>query len=307
MKVTHLFVMLSLVTVILTLAGFGEIPEQINYQAKVEADGVPFDGAGQFKFAIVDSAGSNTFWSNDGSSVDGSEPTSAVALNVNGGLLNVMLGNESYPNMSAVPASTFAGPDTWLRMWFGGSAGTTFEKLSPDSHLASVPYAMLAETVPDKSITGEKLCKESVWPQHVGRNDCIVSYYVEYTGYQIVNLGVVSSNSNFIITDVSYGLVYQMLVNSGGYDEFTGDRNCDLIISYEFGGVETVLLKKLSFNDADSKYVTDFQFKAGLVIPSGAELKIGGFVHWPFDPSYVLATYDYPKGCTISGFTVPVE
>ncbi len=153
----------------------GTVPEQINYQAKVEAGGVPFDGVGKFKFAIVDQGGTNTYWSNDGGSTGGSEPTNSVSLNVSSGLLNVMLGDASHENMQTLPARVFQNPDTWLRVWFGGTAGTTFERLSPDSKLASVPYALMAETVPDKSITGKKLAKESVWPQHEGRGDCIVS------------------------------------------------------------------------------------------------------------------------------------
>jgi len=56
------------------------VPEQINYQAKIEANGVPFDGVGQFKFAVVDRGGTNTFWSNDGTGIGASEPSNAVSL-----------------------------------------------------------------------------------------------------------------------------------------------------------------------------------------------------------------------------------
>lgn len=45
-----------------------------------------FEGSGQFKFALVNGKGTTTFWSNDGSSVAGSEPTAAVTLTVTKGL-----------------------------------------------------------------------------------------------------------------------------------------------------------------------------------------------------------------------------
>ena len=114
------------------------VPQQINYQARIEANGVPFDGVGQFKFAIVDQAGTNTYWSNDGTSVGGNAPSNAVALNVSGGLLNAMLGNASYPNMVPIAVPTFSRADAHVRMWFGGADGTTLERLSPDRPLGSV-------------------------------------------------------------------------------------------------------------------------------------------------------------------------
>ena len=49
-------------------------PRLINYQGRVAVGGVNFDGSGQFKFAIVDAAGTTSYWSNDGTSTAGSEP-----------------------------------------------------------------------------------------------------------------------------------------------------------------------------------------------------------------------------------------
>ena len=39
---------------LVSLAHAANVPEQINYQAKIEANGVPFDGVGKLKVAIVD-------------------------------------------------------------------------------------------------------------------------------------------------------------------------------------------------------------------------------------------------------------
>ena len=51
------------------------VPPVINYAGQVAVDGEAFDGNGLFKFAIVNDSGSTTYWSNDGTSAAGSEPT----------------------------------------------------------------------------------------------------------------------------------------------------------------------------------------------------------------------------------------
>ena len=63
-------------------------------------NGSPYSGTGYFKFAVVDSAGTTSYWSNDDTSAAGSEPTYAVELWVSGGLFNVLLGDTSLTNMT---------------------------------------------------------------------------------------------------------------------------------------------------------------------------------------------------------------
>ena len=46
----------------------GGAPAVMAYQGEVRVDGAPYSGDGHFKFAVVDSAGSTTTWSNDGTS-----------------------------------------------------------------------------------------------------------------------------------------------------------------------------------------------------------------------------------------------
>ena len=46
-----------------------QIPQLINYQGRVAVGGANFNGSGQFKFALVNTGGTVTYWSNDGSSV----------------------------------------------------------------------------------------------------------------------------------------------------------------------------------------------------------------------------------------------
>jgi hypothetical protein len=120
------------------------VPKLLNHQGRIAVDGMNFDGAGQFKFALVDATGATTFWSNDGTSNAGGQPTAAVPLGVVRGLYSVLLGDVSIPNMTAVPAVVFENTDVRLRVWFNdGSHG--FQMISPDQRLAASPYALAAE------------------------------------------------------------------------------------------------------------------------------------------------------------------
>jgi ABC-type branched-subunit amino acid transport system permease subunit len=69
------------------------VPPVLNYAGQVAVNGEAFDGNGLFKFALVNADGTTTYWSNDGTSVDGSEPLASVAVSVNGGLYAILLGN----------------------------------------------------------------------------------------------------------------------------------------------------------------------------------------------------------------------
>jgi len=48
-------------------------PPLINYQGRVAVGAANFEGTGQFRFALVNADGTQTFWSNDGTSNAGSE------------------------------------------------------------------------------------------------------------------------------------------------------------------------------------------------------------------------------------------
>ena len=133
----------------------------INYQGLVAVGdpAVNFNGTGEFKFALVNGDGSASYWSNDGTSTDGSEPTAAVSLTVTKGLYSVLLGATRYLNMTAIPSSVFANSEVHLRVWFDdGSNGS--QLLTPDQRIAAVGYAMVASTVVDGAITGEKLASD---------------------------------------------------------------------------------------------------------------------------------------------------
>ena len=140
---------------------FSQVPQLINYQGRVAVAGVNFDGSGSFKFALVNAAGTTTYWSNDGTSTSGSQPTAAVSLIVNKGLYSVLLGDASLANMTVVPATVFTNADVRLRVWFNdGTNGS--QLLTPDQRIAAVGYALMAENVPDGAITSAKIANGAV-------------------------------------------------------------------------------------------------------------------------------------------------
>lgn len=133
---------LALAMLLLTATALhAQVPQILNYQGRVAVGSPPvnFDGSGSFRFALVDAAGSTSYWSNDGTSTAGSQPTAAVTLPLTKGLYSVMLG----ANMTAIPATVFANPDVRLRVWFDDGANGS-QLLTPDQRIAAVGYAMMA-------------------------------------------------------------------------------------------------------------------------------------------------------------------
>ena len=133
-----------------------QVPQLINYQGRVVVGNTNFNSTGQFKFALVNTNGSTTYWSNDGTSSAGSQPTNAVSLPVTNGLYSVLLGDTTLTNMTAISTSVFNNSDVRLRVWFNdGTHGS--QQLTPDQRIASVGYAMMAATVPTGSVDITKL------------------------------------------------------------------------------------------------------------------------------------------------------
>ena len=122
------------------------VPPVLNYAGQVAVNGEAFDGNGLFKFALVNTDGNATYWSNDGTSVNGSEPQASVKAPVSGGLYSLLLGNTAIPGMGAINPTVFAQhSDAKLRVWFSDGVNG-FQQLSPDRPFASVPYAFSAGT-----------------------------------------------------------------------------------------------------------------------------------------------------------------
>jgi Chaperone of endosialidase len=158
----------ALVLAAFTLTSPAQVPLLLNYQGRVVVGTTNFNGTGQFKFALVNTNGTTTFWSNDGTSTAGSQPTSAVSLAVSNGLYSVLLGDTTLANMTAtIPGNLFNNLDVRLRVWFNdGTNGS--QLLSPDQRIGSVGYAGVAGTVPDNAITTSKISTGAVQANNIG-------------------------------------------------------------------------------------------------------------------------------------------
>ena len=95
------------------------VPAVLNYAGQVAVNGQPFNGQGLFKFALVNADGNVSYWSNDGTSANGSEPAAHVSIPVSGGLYSLLLGNTAMAGMGAINPQVFAQHgDAKLRVWF---------------------------------------------------------------------------------------------------------------------------------------------------------------------------------------------
>ncbi len=142
MKRSNVVTAMMLVLVLLATASYAAgVPKLLNFQGRVSVDGQPFNGTGQFKFALVDAGASTTYWSNDASSTNASEPVSGIAVFVRDGIYNVILGGDG---MEPIPQSIFVDNDQlFLRVWFNDNQHG-FEMLEPDQQIVSVGYAIRA-------------------------------------------------------------------------------------------------------------------------------------------------------------------
>ena len=135
------------------------VPPVLNYAGQVAVNGQPFEGEGLFKFALVNANGNITYWSNDGTSVNGSEPQASVKVPVSGGLYSLLLGNTAIPGMGAINPQVFSQhSDAKLRVWFSDGVNG-FQQLSPDRLFASVPYAFSAGSAQSATIADGSISK----------------------------------------------------------------------------------------------------------------------------------------------------
>lgn len=161
MKTNRFLDIILAALVIAPLLAAAQTPQYISFQGRLTSLGADFTGAGQFKFALVNSNGAVTFWSNDGSSLAGSQPALAVPVGATQGLFSVLLGDPSVAGMTPISPVVFTNSDVRLRIWFGdGTNG--FQLLAPDQRFSSVGYAMMAANVPDGTVTSNKLANTAV-------------------------------------------------------------------------------------------------------------------------------------------------
>jgi hypothetical protein len=85
-----------------------------------------------------------TYWSNDGTSTNGSEPAAAVSVPVSSGLFTVVLGDTTLSNMTSIDVSVFAlQANLGLRIWFNDGFNGSMA-VSPVQALTATPYAAFA-------------------------------------------------------------------------------------------------------------------------------------------------------------------
>jgi hypothetical protein len=87
-----------------------------------------------------------TYWSNDGTSTNGSQPAAAISINVNNGLFVVPLGDTALLNMGSISAFLFTQPNLQLRIWFSDGVNG-FAVMNPAQNLTPAPYAIFANGV----------------------------------------------------------------------------------------------------------------------------------------------------------------
>ena len=121
-----------------------DLPGIINYQGRLVIAGTNYDGTAQFKFMLVDGAGTNAFWSNEGPVANVAPPATFVSLSVARGLYAVLLGDTNLPHMAGIPSTVFTNGDVRLRVWV--STDNDFSLLIPDVRIAPVGYAFRAQS-----------------------------------------------------------------------------------------------------------------------------------------------------------------
>ena len=233
------------------------VPAVLNYAGQVAVNGQPFDGQGLFKFALVNADGNASYWSNDGTSANGSEPAAHVSIPVNGGLYSLLLGNTAMSGMGSIDPQVFAqNTDAKLRVWFSDGVNG-FQQLSPDRPFASVPYAFSAEnaksantakTVEAGAITPQMIQSSSITTAQL--NEQILKYLKPEITTHPQAPGLIFSGQSMNLTSQAEGkfLTYQWQRNGQPIAGATGpsfniaevngslhDGNYSVVVSNDFG------------------------------------------------------------------------
>jgi hypothetical protein len=119
-----------------------------------------------------------TYWSNDGTSVMGSEPLSAVTLPIVRGLFSAPIGDSSVTNMSEIPDNIFDNSDMHLRIWFNdGDKG--WQQVGNDVRILPSAFSVKSSrsgklVLRDHSLvwmrTGHFSASDGTWPSLNGDN-----------------------------------------------------------------------------------------------------------------------------------------
>lgn len=169
MKTIHRALLALTALAVIPVTSLHAVPLIISYQGRVAVGSTNFNGPAAFKFALIDASGTTTYWSNNGTSVAGSEPSAAVTLTVTNGLYSVLLGDATLTNMTAIPSSVFSNDFVRLRVWFNDGINGS-QLLAPDQRIAAVGYAMMAASVPSGAITSTMIANGAVGSTQLATN-----------------------------------------------------------------------------------------------------------------------------------------
>ena len=112
---------------------------KLPHQGRVLISGLPFDGDGNFGFAIVSDSGA-IIWNHEGDS--GKEPTNLLPVSVVQGFYSIELGDSEIEGMAEIPDQFFElNQGASLRIWFDNGLNGR-EQLGQDQPLLVAPYAM---------------------------------------------------------------------------------------------------------------------------------------------------------------------
>jgi len=152
------FKLILLFLLLLAVSVQAEVPMMINYQGTVtDATGSPIDGAGYFKFAIIDQPGGSAtaaYWVNSGT-ISLTEPAEAVQVTVTNGVFSVKLGDTGITNMAALAESIFNNSSLYLRVWFS-TTNSNFEQFDSDIQLVSAGFS-IKSAVADRALTADEV------------------------------------------------------------------------------------------------------------------------------------------------------
>lgn len=208
---------------------FADPITELNYQGRILADSSFFNDTGSFKFLVTNSAGNASYWSNDGSSSGGSEPTAAVSIRVRDGLYSVILGDSSITNMTSISSSIFAnGNVLYLAVWFDdGTNGS--QQLLPNEKIVSAAYAVNAERVKvdddtlEIGASGVQVRRDYAYREntYVVKSGGTIGLDCDYTDIQASVLALGSDGSIYVKAGI-------YSINSGNRIQVTAD-NVELI------------------------------------------------------------------------------
>lgn len=133
---------MRLLPLILLALGLGLLPGrataannvEFGFQGRAFSAGQPITGSAWIKFALVNAGGTVSIWSNDETSVAGSQPAASIPITVSNGVFDVMVGDGGL-GMQPINGALFNGrSDLRLRIWLSDGVNG-FQQLTPDRRI----------------------------------------------------------------------------------------------------------------------------------------------------------------------------